>query len=56
MTENQEITLSELSKQTGIPVRKLLYRIKNKEIAARKIGWFWVIPVEEIEKVKALCN
>lgn len=49
-------TLKQVSEATGIPIRNIMYRIKNKEVKAGKIGWFWVMEVNEIDKLKQLCG
>lgn len=49
-------TLKQISDSTGIPIRKIMYRIKNKEIKADKIGWFWVVEEQEIAKLRQLCG
>lgn len=47
-----EITIKDLTIATGMPTRKIMYRIKIGKINARKLGWQWLIPYTEIERVK----
>lgn len=53
---SEMITLKDLSELTDIPIRKILYRIKTGDIKAEKLGWIWVVPKTEIEKLKKVTS
>jgi len=48
----QLYTVAEVSEITGLASTQILYRIKTGQIEAEKIGWFWVIPQEEVDRLK----
>ncbi len=43
-------TVAEASEITGLASTQILYRIKTGKLKAQKLGWFWVIPKEEIDR------
>jgi len=44
-------TVAEVSEMTGLAPTQILYRIKTDQIEAEKIGWFWVISKEEVDRL-----
>ncbi len=52
MSEEPEIySVSQASKITGMSAPRLMRRIRNGTIQAKKVGWVWVIPKSEVDKV-----
>jgi len=50
-------TMADIEKETGIPPRKILYRIRKGELpGARKVGWMWVLSEEDLSIIKKLYN
>lgn len=45
-------SVSEASIATGMTSPRIMRRIRSNTIIAQKIGWVWVIPAAEIEKLK----
>ena len=45
-------SVSEASIATGMTSPRIMRRIRSNTIQAEKIGWVWVIPSAEIEKLK----
>jgi len=49
--------MADVERETGIPPRKTLYRIRNRELpGARKVGWIWVLSEEDLKIMKRLYN
>lgn len=52
ITEEKEMySVSETSEIAGITSPRLMRRIRNGTIQAKKVGWVWVIPKSEVDKV-----
>jgi len=49
--EKKMYSVSETSQVTGMTQPRLMRRIRNGSIEAQKIGWVWVIPKSEVDKV-----
>ncbi len=49
-TKNKLYSLAEASEILGLAPTQLQYRIKTGKIEANKIGWFWTISQEEIDR------
>lgn len=48
-----KIPLSEAANQIGCNPRQLMYLIRRGRIeGAEKIGWIWVIPRSEVDRLK----
>jgi len=45
-------TISRASELSGMKASRIMRRIKSGKIKAKKLGWFWIIPVSEVEKLK----
>lgn len=41
--------------ETGVDFkeRKLMYMIRSEKVKAQKVGWIWVIPEAEVERIIA---
>jgi len=48
---NKMFTVAEVAERTGLASTQILYRIKTGQIRAEKLGWFWVIPKEEVDRL-----
>lgn len=51
-TEKDIYSVSEASQISGMTAPRIMRRIRNETIAAEKVGWVWVIPKAEVEKLK----
>jgi hypothetical protein len=45
-------SVTEASHLSGMTSPRIMRRIRNKTIEAWKIGWVWVLPRVEVEKLK----
>jgi len=52
--EPKFISPKQLAEATGLTKTAIMKLIRKKAIKADKMGWNWLIPVTEIEVVKAL--
>ena len=50
--EKEEYSVTEAAKETGMTSPRIMRRIKNKSIKAKKVGWVWVLPRSSIEALK----
>jgi excisionase family DNA binding protein len=48
----RELSVREVANQLGLTHLEVNRRIHKKQIKARKVGWFWVINQEDVDKVK----
>jgi len=50
--EKAVYSVTEASQSSGMTSPRIMRRIRNKTIEAWKIGWVWVLPRTEVEKLK----
>ena len=43
---------SQSAVELGLKYMQVIRRIRNKTIKAEKVGWGWIIPEEEIRRIK----
>lgn len=48
-------TVQKVVNETGLDFkeRKLMYMIRTGKVKAQKVGWIWVIPESEVERIIA---
>ncbi len=47
-------TARQAGEKLGLTHQEVIRRIRRGDIKASKFGWNWVVPVEEVERVKDL--
>lgn len=50
--KKEQYSVSEAAEGTGMTTPRIMRRIKNETIKASKVGWVWIIPASEVEKLK----
>jgi hypothetical protein len=50
--DKKEYSVTEAAKETGMTSPRIMRRIKNHIIKAKKVGWVWVLPQESIDSLK----
>lgn len=50
--DKKEYSVTEAAKETKMTSPRIMRRIKNHIIKAKKVGWVWVLPQESIDSLK----
>jgi excisionase family DNA binding protein len=51
LSNNELITVRQASEQTGMSIPRILRRIRSGKIRAKKLGWIWAIPKDELKNL-----
>lgn len=54
MISDTLFTIKDAAKETGYDSRQIMYKIRQEQIQASKVGWIWVIPEDQVAKLKEL--
>lgn len=46
-------TITEAAKSLGMKRETLLDQVQAGKVRAFKFGWFWLVPQEEVERIRA---
>lgn len=51
-TKRKEYSVTEASEASGMSTPRIMRRIRNSSIEARKVGWVWIMSHAEMLKLK----
>lgn len=52
MMSRKMYTIAEASDILGLAPTQIHYRIRTGKLKAKKLGWFWIISHEELDKLQ----
>lgn len=46
------LTIGDAAKRLGIKHNAMLRRVQRGYVRGRKVGWIWMVPISEIDRIK----